>query len=430
MAEPPSAPLTVRIRFQKVDLEFSACAETTVADLRAYLHQHTNVAPSKQKLVGLPPAVADDALLTSVKLKPRLMLIGTPDAVLEAAASEHTEAIKAQATIADDLDLDIELATPAHTNELYLAKVDRRVREYKPRMLGEARTGSKLLVLDVDYTLFDHRSPAESAAELGRPFLHEFLSLAYEHNFDIIIWSATSMSWIELKMRDLGLASSAHFSFYAYYDHGAMITLQDDKYGVLDVKPLGSVWGQVKSRTCYLCISESPILPTRHSPFCPHVTSLEPATSAFLNLSASFAHMSQSILRTHVTVHCAHMSQPIVPSTSLTPFVCSQHSQWGPHNTIMFDDLSRNFLMNPQVNSLTRLERPIYIYIYIYPPRPTHTLPAPAMSRPPRAHPYLPLPAPTRISPSPRPPPISPSPPQPYPPLPAPTVGSPNQAVP
>jgi ubiquitin-like domain-containing CTD phosphatase 1 len=53
-----------------------------------------------------------------------------------------------------------------------------------------------------------------------------------------------------------------------YYDAGAMITLHDDKYGTLNVKPLGVIWGQ--------------------------------------------------------------------------------SSQWGPHNTLMLDDLSRNFLMNPQ----------------------------------------------------------------------------------
>lgn len=47
-------------------------------------------------------------------------------------------------------------------------------------MLSEPRPGKKLLVLDVDYTLFDHRSAAETGNELMRPFLHEFLSSAYD----------------------------------------------------------------------------------------------------------------------------------------------------------------------------------------------------------------------------------------------------------
>ncbi len=39
--------------------------------------------------------------------------------------------------------------------------------------------GKKLLVLDIDYTLFDHRSEAQTGTELMRPFLHEFLAQAY-----------------------------------------------------------------------------------------------------------------------------------------------------------------------------------------------------------------------------------------------------------
>jgi hypothetical protein len=42
--------------------------------------------------------------------------------------------------------------------------------------LNPPREGKKLLVLDIDYTLFDHRSTAENPAELMRPYLHEFLT--------------------------------------------------------------------------------------------------------------------------------------------------------------------------------------------------------------------------------------------------------------
>jgi len=49
-------------------------------------------------------------------------------------------------------------------------------------MLNDPRPGKKLLVLDIDYTLFDHRSAAESGIELMRPYLHDFLESAYEVN--------------------------------------------------------------------------------------------------------------------------------------------------------------------------------------------------------------------------------------------------------
>jgi len=53
-------------------------------------------------------------------------------------------------------------------------------------MLNDPRPGKKLLVLDIDYTLFDHRSVAESGLELMRPYLHFFLESAYEVSFFFI----------------------------------------------------------------------------------------------------------------------------------------------------------------------------------------------------------------------------------------------------
>lgn len=45
---------------------------------------------------------------------------------------------------------------------MYLAKINKRVKDYKITMLNEPRADKKLLVLDIDYTLFDHRSVAET----------------------------------------------------------------------------------------------------------------------------------------------------------------------------------------------------------------------------------------------------------------------------
>lgn len=59
-------------------------------------------------------------------------------------------------------------------------QIDRRIRDYEVKIINDPREGKRLLVLDIDYTLFDHRSSAETGYELMRPYLHEFLTSAYE----------------------------------------------------------------------------------------------------------------------------------------------------------------------------------------------------------------------------------------------------------
>ncbi|KAL5228587.1 hypothetical protein ABZP36_016852 [Zizania latifolia] len=104
-----------------------------------------------------------------------------------------------------------------------------------------------LRLLDIDYTLFDHRSTAENPIELIRPYLHEFLIDAYSE-YDIMIWSETGMKCVELKMGQLGILDNVNYKITALLDHLAMITVQSENqsYGkkTFDCKPLGVIWNQ------------------------------------------------------------------------------------------------------------------------------------------------------------------------------------------
>lgn len=132
-------------------------------------------------------------------------------------------------------DLDIEEEEVAIENqEVYLAKIEKRIKDYEIKMLNDLRPDKKLLVLDIDYTLFDHRSTAQTGAELMRPYLHEFLTKAYE-DYDIVIWSATGMKWIEEKMKLLGVNNNPNYKIAFYLDSLAMISVHTPKYGVMDV---------------------------------------------------------------------------------------------------------------------------------------------------------------------------------------------------
>ncbi|GJX41494.1 ubiquitin-like domain-containing CTD phosphatase [Tanacetum coccineum] len=138
--------------------------------------------------------------------------------------------------IVDDFEIGQDEVVDIKDKDANKQKLRRRIELKNP-----CRKGKKLLVLDIDYTLFDHRSTAENPLQLMRPYLHEFLTAAYAE-YDIIIWSATSMKWVELKMSQLGVLSNPNYKITALLDHLAMITVQSDSRGIFDCKPLGLIW--------------------------------------------------------------------------------------------------------------------------------------------------------------------------------------------
>lgn len=52
----------------------------------------------------------------------------------------------------------------------------------------------------------------------------------YEH-YDLVIWSATSMKWIEVKMRELGVSTHAAYKLTALMDHRCMVTIHTARHG-------------------------------------------------------------------------------------------------------------------------------------------------------------------------------------------------------
>ncbi|XP_041369475.1 ubiquitin-like domain-containing CTD phosphatase 1 [Gigantopelta aegis] len=256
------------VKFQKNEHKITGLLDVdTVADLKNAIYKATSVLPERQKLLGFKikgNQLTDDLILSSLKLKPnsKIMLIGSTEDELAKVAEPPSDIPE----VINDFDIEEE-EIAIESREEFLSKVERRVKEYKIKILNDPRPGKKLLVLDIDYTLFDHRSVAENVVELMRPYLHEFLASAYA-DYDIVIWSATGMKWIETKMKGLGVEGNPNYKISFYLDSDAMISVHTPKYGVIEVKPLGVIWGKF--------------------------------------------------------------------------------NQWSAKNTIMFDDIRRNFIMNPQ----------------------------------------------------------------------------------
>lgn len=256
MSTPNEYKLT--LKWNKQDLIFDLKSTQTLGELKSLIYEQTRILPDRQKLMGLklksPGTMTNTTTIDELNLASKIMLMGTPEesiTELNAAKpvqpdlSEGQEEEQQDTTWIDDPD-----TVPLDKREEVRVKLERRVQTYQGKILNEPRQGKKLLVLDIDYTLFDHRSAAESGIELMRPYLHEFLTTVYEH-YDIGIWSATSMKWIESKMKLLGVEgisqgrttnTNYNYKVVFYMDSGAMISVYTKEFGLQDVKPLPVIW--------------------------------------------------------------------------------------------------------------------------------------------------------------------------------------------
>ncbi|KAH0942193.1 hypothetical protein HID58_001830 [Brassica napus] len=231
--------LTLIVKWSGKEYTLRICADDSVAELKRRICFLTNVLPKRQKLLypKVGNKLSDDSLLLSqIPLKPslKMTMIGTTedDIIVDQVTSDD---------VVDDFELGKEEVVDIEDKEINKQKLRRRIDQYKIKLVNPCRKGKKLLVLDIDYTLFDHRSTAENPLQLMRPYLHEFLTAAYAE-YDIIIWSATSMKWVELKMGELGVLNNPNYKITALLDHLAMITVQSDSRGIFDCKPLGLIW--------------------------------------------------------------------------------------------------------------------------------------------------------------------------------------------
>lgn len=222
----------------------------TIQYVKDQIEELTGVRAVRQKLFGIKAKsgkpLTDDLTLEETNFADgmKVMMMGSKEKEIqdiEQAFRVGLPPLEDDFDVCDDEDIYSDARIPKAPE--YKAKISRRVQHYKIKMLNEPRPNKKLLVLDIDYTLFDHRSTAQTAAELMRPYLHEFLTSAYEH-YDIVIWSATSMRYIVAKMDELQVSSNPNYKIIFYLDSAAMISVFSQKYGNLNVKPLAVIWGK------------------------------------------------------------------------------------------------------------------------------------------------------------------------------------------
>jgi ubiquitin-like domain-containing CTD phosphatase 1 len=120
-------------------------------------------------------------------------------------------------------------------------------------LLKKPRDGKKLLVLDIDQTIYyESHSDNGKRSWSVRPYLYEFLTNVNEF-YDIVIWSATDLYFLERKMIKMGLHPTEKFNILFYLDIEAMIAVKIPEYKDVPVriKPLQFIWHAFPGR--YSC---------------------------------------------------------------------------------------------------------------------------------------------------------------------------------
>eukprot|EP00741_Cyanophora_paradoxa_P019978 tig00021179_g19282.t1 len=237
--------ICLEVKWRTHSMQFQFSPSYTIEDVKGILYERTNVLPMRQKLLGLNlngrPAPDDKQLAElNIKTKQKIMMVGTPEAEIPIAPDDMPEVIVDFDIETKDLDLDVRLR-PENRK-----KLQHRIETTEIRIINPPRDGKKLLVLDLDYTLFDCKGNADTIAQLKRPGLDDFLAACYTE-YDIVIWSQTSWKWLEMKITELGMLTSEAFHICFVLDRTSMFSVES-KHRTHEVKPLELIWAKFTDR--------------------------------------------------------------------------------------------------------------------------------------------------------------------------------------
>lgn len=244
--------VALRVKWRGSTYPVELSIQSTILDLKQRLFELTEVLPKRQKVLGLPfisgGPPGDTLALRDLSLKPdqQLRLVGTREEDISAINAAYEEV----SDVVNDLDIDYDGDSYEETlREAYRKRLERRIETTEFRIINEPRPGKKLLVLDLDYTLFDCRGNASTISELGRPGLHRFLASAYRF-YDIVVWSQTSWRWLEAKLTGLSMLFSTEYKLAFVLDRTSMFSITSRKgrqERTHEVKALEIIWRRFRS---------------------------------------------------------------------------------------------------------------------------------------------------------------------------------------
>ncbi|KAF2895077.1 hypothetical protein ILUMI_11106 [Ignelater luminosus] len=248
----------LKIEWENIYFPITVEKEDTIWDIRLWIFIATDLEPSSQLFVNLPlpgNIEEDSYLFWQLDLKPGFILKVTnkfkEDPTVACLDSTINWAhLQFQSNLVLDLIKELSEAT-ASTSKLHIEKQPvnnnqiENNEDYKA--LSEPRPGKKLVVLDIDRTIFDYGSSNMCCAT--RPFLEIFLKGIYD-NFDIGIWSATDMDSVLAKLFAMGMLDNPNYKVLFCLNVNAMIPVTVDKKRYR-VKPLQTVWNRYAQYNCH-----------------------------------------------------------------------------------------------------------------------------------------------------------------------------------
>jgi len=186
----------------------------SMKDVQELLEAETSVPVAKQKILGLKThskkPVTQETLVKDFKArKNKFKMVGS--AVELKPPSELN-----LPQILDDMEWDFvpDYTKMSKVHDKYEKKISELVEKSEINIIHAPRPGKKLLVLDLDNTLFDMKGMRKTPNQLDlkRPFTDHFLRELYPY-YDFVIWSQTAWRWIEIKLTELQIIPHFKISF-------------------------------------------------------------------------------------------------------------------------------------------------------------------------------------------------------------------------
>ncbi|KAF2884377.1 hypothetical protein ILUMI_21826 [Ignelater luminosus] len=222
-----SSLVKLTIQWEENEIEININEEATLGDLKKKIHSIIHLEPARQTFFDFPLLeTLEDHKITIKELNLR------PDCVF---------------IVKDKLSIDKPVKP-----RLGSRKQSEELKTFVFKIMNKPRDNKKLLVLDIDHTIYDAQAP--NAVLGARPYLQDFLQGIYEE-YDIAIWSATELAIAEKKLAALNMIENPNYKILFVLDFNAMpkVLLEEGSYYTKPLKIIWEKYQQYSSANTIIC---------------------------------------------------------------------------------------------------------------------------------------------------------------------------------